>query len=250
MDANTDAVVVAETPATALQPGEDAKESSNEAAALKLTPEAFRTYRGRAMARDACIGLQPPPRSHAVFVLDWNDTLLCSTFLNTRSMTTPLAPALKKNEGATEELLKMALRHGPTFIVTNAEKGWVDWCVALYFPALRPLLTRVPVIYAKHEYGASCPDDMKQWKLRAFQAVRHQVDARRVNNFVAMGDSDLEIDAAHSMAGEFEQATVKTLKFHGSPSPGELVQQLRSVTKDLDRVLGDPTPQRLRLKRK
>jgi hypothetical protein len=50
-----------------------------------------------------------------------------------------------------------------------------------------------------------------------------------ITNIVALGDSMMEIDAAHHLAQRFNQAFIKTVKFREFPKPNELVKQLNLV---------------------
>jgi hypothetical protein len=50
-----------------------------------------------------------------------------------------------------------------------------------------------------------------------------------MTNIVALGDSMMEIDAAHHLAQKFSQAFIKTVKFREMPKPTELVKQLNLV---------------------
>jgi len=50
-----------------------------------------------------------------------------------------------------------------------------------------------------------------------------------VKNIIALGDNQLEIDAAHHLAQKFQSALIKTVKFREFPRPNELVKQLNLV---------------------
>lgn len=43
-------------------------------------------------------------------------------------------------------------------------------------------------------------------------------------NLICLGDSNIEIDAAHTLAKEFNAALIKTIKFRECPKPEELVK--------------------------
>jgi hypothetical protein len=50
-----------------------------------------------------------------------------------------------------------------------------------------------------------------------------------ITNILALGDSMMEIDAAHHLALRFSKALIKTVKFREFPKPNELVKQLNLV---------------------
>ena len=45
-----------------------------------------------------------------------------------------------------------------------------------------------------------------------------------MTNIVALGDSMMELDAAHHLAQKYNQAFIKTVKFREFPKPSELVK--------------------------
>ena len=47
---------------------------------------------------------------------------------------------------------------------------------------------------------ASLVDAFKEWKQRTFRAIAEQMDRDTITNIVAVGDSQIEIDAATNMA--------------------------------------------------
>lgn len=50
-----------------------------------------------------------------------------------------------------------------------------------------------------------------------------------ITNIIALGDSMMEMDAAHHLAMKFQKALIKTVKFREFPKPNELVKQLNLV---------------------
>jgi hypothetical protein len=50
-----------------------------------------------------------------------------------------------------------------------------------------------------------------------------------ITNLVAIGDNNIEIEAAYHLASQFNSAFIKTIKFRESPSIQELTKQLKLV---------------------
>lgn len=50
-----------------------------------------------------------------------------------------------------------------------------------------------------------------------------------VTNIVAIGDSNIELEAAYNLALQYNTAFIKTIKFRETPSPEELVKQIKLV---------------------
>lgn len=71
-----------------------------------------------------------------------------------------------------------------------------------------------------------------------------------VTNLVALGDSTIELDAAHHLVKCYNNAVIKTVKFRESPTPEELVKQLSLVTDKFDNICTSGKNLTIRLERK
>jgi len=177
-----------------------------------------------------------PPMHQTVIIFDWDDTLLCTSFLQegyasqhqTRSAT---LRHLKRIECAARELLQLALQLGHVFIITNALEGWVEYSAAKFLPGLLPILQRIPVVSARGRFAATYPDQVQQWKVQAFLDVQAKLDSEIITNLVSLGDSDFELDATLIMGSRFAEALTKTIRFHENPTCEELMKELEVVVK-------------------
>jgi hypothetical protein len=174
-----------------------------------------------------------PATYQTVIIFDWDDTLLCTSYLNYKNCLTGLdhLPQCKRDtltaiEKASGRLLEMAMSLGQTFIITNALDCWVEYTSKVWAPSLSPLLQKVNVVSARSQYESQHPGDVPKWKEEAFKDVARSLDAEVVTNVVSVGDSQYEMDAAQTMGKEFRHAAVKLIKFRPQPSPEELLRQL------------------------
>lgn len=193
---------------------------------------------------------QRPPSHQTVIIFDWDDTLLCTSFLNlahAASLSSSVKRALKEIEKFVINLLELALSLGQTFIITNAVSGWVELSASEYIPGVLPVLQRVNVVSARSRYESEYPNEVSQWKARTFLEVQRQLDSQVITNLVSLGDSHFEMEATLAMGREFEQATIKTIKFKESPSPEELWRQQELVCKEFERIIGDARDLRVRI---
>mmetsp|Transcript_129728 Transcript_129728/g.225400 ORF Transcript_129728/g.225400 Transcript_129728/m.225400 type:complete len:338 (-) Transcript_129728:129-1142(-) len=197
---------------------------------------------------------QRPPKHQTVIIFDWDDTLLCTSFLNLRQDQDHLPPVIERHlrgiEAAAKKLLEMAQRLGHTFIITNAMNGWVEYSAAKYVKDLLPVLQKVRVISARGKYEAQFPNEVSKWKINAFLEVQRQLDSQIITNLISLGDSNFEMDAVHVMGKEFAQALVKTIKFRENPSPEELLKQLELVSQKFERIIENARNLKIGLERK
>jgi len=71
-----------------------------------------------------------------------------------------------------------------------------------------------------------------------------------VKNIIALGDNQLEIDAAHHLAQKFQSALIKTVKFREFPRPNELVKQLNLVISKFSDICSGVKNLTIRLEKK
>lgn len=55
-----------------------------------------------------------------------------------------------------------------------------------------------------------------------------------ITNLICLGDSNIEIEAAHVLAKGFSQSLIKTIKFRENPKPEELTKQQDLVADKFD----------------
>ncbi|PFH33721.1 hypothetical protein BESB_079370 [Besnoitia besnoiti] len=180
------------------------------------------------------------PGHQTVIIFDWDDTLLCTSFLNVYCRSpdwrVSVVEHLETIQRHGKALLELAMKMGHVFIVTNAVEGWVEHSSRRFLPGLLPVLAKLPVISARNRYEAVYPGAYHLWKVHAFLEVRRQLDREINTNLISVGDSDIEMDAVHVMGKEFAQAVVKTVKFRENPSPEELAKQLELVTSKFEKI--------------
>lgn len=198
---------------------------------------------------------QRPPKHQTVIIFDWDDTLLCTSFLNLRHWQDQVLPPIVEKhlrgiESAAKKLLELAGRMGHVFLITNAMNGWVEYSAAKYVPDLLPVLQKVRVISARGRYEAQYPGEVSKWKINAFLEVQRQLDSEIITNLISLGDSNFEMDAVHVMGKEFSQALIKTIKFRENPSPEELLKQLELVAQKFERIVENARNLKIGLERK
>lgn len=196
---------------------------------------------------------QRPPDHQSLIIFDWDDTLMYSTFLlhgASYGVSAVTRQHLQRIEKAACDLLDISLGLGRTFIITNAQEGWVEECVTRYMPSLKEIMQKIPVISARTEHEAECDGNVSQWKQRAFLKLGKHLDKDIVTNLVAVGDSVFEMDAAQLLSQQFSKSLIKTVKLQESPSPEELVKELDLIVSKFQKIVEKATNMKIRLERR
>jgi hypothetical protein len=108
----------------------------------------------------------------------------------------------------------MATSYGEVFIITNAAQGWVEYSSKTsenaglsdkflrFMPKVAEVIQnhKITIISARTQYEAMFPGDFYKWKVEAFLEVQKRFDKNVITNLICLGDSHIEIDAAHILA--------------------------------------------------
>lgn len=190
----------------------------------------------------------PKKRTHnSIILFDWDDTLLCSSYLmkhsffeNEQNVQNKISDSHKEKIAKLEfqvlRVLTIALTYGDVYIITNASQGWVEYSANKFFPSITKLLSQITIISARTLYGEQYPEDSRMWKISTFSKVAEIYDKNIVTNIICMGDSYLEMEAAQKMSSLFKEVFLKTVKFREDPKPEQIIKQLSLVSEQFKAI--------------
>ena len=184
------------------------------------------------------------PKTHnSLIIFDWDDTLLCTSFLNSKgSPPEKISLSIKETEKMAKlefnvlRVLTLALEKGEVYIITNATRGWVEYSCEKYYPSVFTLMKNIHIISARGNYENIYPGDLRMWKIQTFLKMEKEFDCRLITNIICLGDNFIEIEAGHILGTKFSQAFVKTVKFREEPKIEELNKQLMLVCEQFDYI--------------
>lgn len=110
---------------------------------------------------------------------------------------------IKLLEQTAKKMLEVAVTYGRVYIITNAAQGWVEYSCQKFMPQITPILSKITIISARAKYESRFPNDVPKWKLYAFLETENELTNGNLKNIVALGDSMMEMDAAHHLAMKF-----------------------------------------------
>ena len=180
---------------------------------------------------------------NALIIFDWDDTLLCTSFLTPNGyydenmvLSEKDQAKLQRLEKSVYKMLEISTSKGETFIITNAEPGWVEFSAGKYFPSILRLLEKIHVISARGLYEKQFPDMNYMWKIKAFNDIFQYFDDNLLTNIICVGDSFNEIEAGKNLASRFSNAYIKTIKFKQYPKIDDIRMQLDLVVSKFDYI--------------
>lgn len=179
-----------------------------------------------------------------LILIDWDDTLLPSTWLHQQGLTIDkgeLSEIHRVELGcAAAEVastLRCAKRLGSVVVVTNAEWGWVELSCKRFLPTLWPILEGVKIRSARSLYEPIVGLSPLLWKRNAFLdelrvfcrqgELLNPKGTKRGANVVSLGDSAHERDALITATQDLTDCWGKSVKFIERPTLIAFVQQHR-----------------------
>lgn len=184
-------------------------------------------------------------------IFDWDDTLLCSSWLNHNNLRLD-SPMLLPPEAVKEletlqdsviPLLERASKHGQVIIITNAELGWVEQSCRKFMPRVLPHVTKLKVLSARSTFERSYPDSPSDWKEQAFgqeiQSLYHGKHVDHKKNVLSFGDSIHERTAIQKVTANMGPSThTKSIKFVERPTAEQLKRQVDFVLSCFEEIVG------------
>ena len=179
---------------------------------------------------------------NTVIILDWDDTLLCSTYLfpyissNVFELSKEDSKYLKHLENFVFQLLCFCIDKGDTYIVTNASTGWVEMSASVFIPEITKLLPKINIQSARDNFERLLPGDNRKWKINTFMNIKENYGFNKILNLICIGDSLHELEAAFNLRKEFLEPFIKTIKMQTKPTLIELVKELKVINTSIEDI--------------
>lgn len=163
-----------------------------------------------------------------VIVFDFDDTLFPSSHINWSPSYDKSYPELAQNILG---LITTAQKYcNKVYIITNAQKEWVELCTYKMLPGCEMLCDKVDVI-STVDIGYSKDADYSVWKTNAFIDTLSKFFSNG-GTLLSFGDCLYDRDAALAMKSD--NVTVKNVKFASRPSLEQLLRQQQMVQNSFD----------------
>jgi hypothetical protein len=178
-----------------------------------------------------------------LFILDWDDTLFCTSHFFPNGIIKRAEMQLKKDLENLEKLeknilklLEKCLSKGKVYIITNSAPGWVEYSIEEFYPSLKQISKSITIISARGKYEKIFPNNSKKWKIHTFLDIQKKMNLDILTNFICIGDSDIEIEASQIFCSNFTDIYLKTVKFKQNPTPDDLNKQINLVIEKFEEI--------------
>lgn len=197
---------------------------------------------------------------------DWDDTFLCSTFLDEKkisctddeTLSDNLRCVLKLTSQIIEKIIIKAKEKGPVYIVTNSSETWIDISTKKYYPSLVDLINNTTHISAQTLYSMEYPFNPFFWKFRTFETCLLKESSKlyqnnigfsfddfwdfnktkHMLNIISIGDAMWERDAIFTLSRKYldRVSHTKSIKMAGTPSPLHILYELKLLYEKMDEI--------------
>jgi len=182
---------------------------------------------------DLEVRIVPTKYEKYIFFIDWDDTIICSTYLDIlglglhteRELTEHEKKDLSSLEESALKFIKSIQNYGKLIIITNAQQNWVEKSSAKFFPRLSEEVSKMTVVSARDSYDQVTTDPMlwKYYTMDALLSMHLTVD--KDHHVISIGDSLAEKLAVQKATKDKENVYTKIIKFIDRPSSETLSQQ-------------------------
>jgi len=182
-------------------------------------------------------------KSGTLFIFDWDDTLMCTTFMDAMKIDlqskmesiSELWTDLDKLSSSVLNILTTAMSLGKVVIITNAEEKWVEYSAQKFMPELIPILRLIRIISARTEYEKKYPGKYILWKFHAMSLVVNE----SIKNVLSIGDSIVERESVMLIdATTSHDLYRKSIKLADKPSIVNLHKQLELLNLNIKQLTG------------
>ena len=188
----------------------------------------------------------------SIIVFDWDDTLFPTTFLNIINyhIDDNVKQILEDCESHVISILDYFVNSFyHIYIVSNAEKAWISYCIKNYYNRLysHELFKKINIISARDMYidiyTIEFNDSMYMWKYQAmYDIMINIIKENDIKQIISFGDSEYEREAILSLASIFPDIYGKSIKFISAPTCIQLIKQSIYIEKIIDFILDHKGP--------
>ena len=176
-----------------------------------------------------------PNIDNTLFIFNWDDTLLCTSYLQkNKNLTEEEKEQMKKCENEIYELINNTLIKGKIFLITNLDMANIETSIIKYYPSLHSRLNEVEIISTNRNL-----DNNSNWKISAFVENQKNVNNDNIKNIICFTDSYVQDNIVKILRKIYPLAIIKVIKFNECPDPYELRKQFVLVNHKFNDIYND-----------
>ena len=177
-------------------------------------------------------------KKETVFILDWDDTLMCTTFVQRkiRGLSDEELKIVNNLGKVVDIFLKECSKYGKIIIMTNSSKDWVKKTIQNYLNLRHDEFNNVKIISTRDIYLKK-DINKKKWKEMALEELFAKY-GDKIENLICASDSEQDIDLFKDIKKRKKEINISTIKFKSKPSPLVMIKEIEYLNKYLSEIIG------------
>ena len=178
------------------------------------------------------------PKKETIFILDWDDTLMCATFL-----TKKIQPLSEEEQNLILNLgnivsafLSKCLEYGKIIILTNSSENWVKQ-TAIENLGISDLVDKnIKIISTRDKYLKEGLDKNK-WKEMALNEIFNKY-GNQIGNLICASDSERDITTFKKFMKKYKYINISTIKFKRKPDLFIMIKEIKYLIHYISDIIG------------
>ena len=183
-------------------------------------------------------GVPKTSKKETVFILDWDDTLMCTSFMKLKLQhLSESEKTLILNLGKiVSEFLTHCQEYGKIIILTNSTQKWVNKTAKEYLGLGDLSEKNIKIISTRDKYFKKGLD-IKNWKELALSEIINKYKDK-IENLICASDSEKDINTFKQIMHKNKAMNISTIKFKRKPSPLIMEKEIKYLLENINSIIG------------
>ena len=177
-------------------------------------------------------------KKETVFILDWDDTLMCTSFIfsRTKSLSDEEKNIITNLGKIVSIFLKECLKYGNIIIMTNSSEKWLKKTALSYLKIEKDIIENIKILSTRDRYYKKGIEPTK-WKELALEEILMKY-GDKIKNLICGSDSENDIEVFKNISKKNVDINISTIKFKTKPSPSIMIKEIEYLNKRLCQIIG------------
>lgn len=184
----------------------------------------------------------------SLVIYDWDDTIFPTSWFTKNNVLDELVANntsfyFLELDKLAHLLLSETIKNSRVIIITNASMSWFNLSAKILPKTKDFIKNYVNVFSARDMYQNTYPTEVKMWKRVLFKNVIDKYyDKHLYRNIVSVGDNDYELEPIRDRYdghAYIKNKLLKTVKFKKSPTNVDVINQLKIILINIDKILSE-----------
>ena len=178
-------------------------------------------------------------KDHTVFIFDWDDTLMCTSFVTvkTQKLSEEEQNIIKELGIIVSKFLEECSKYGNIIIMTNSSKQWIKKTAIHYLKINENLFENIIIISTRDKYLKK-GIEKKKWKEIELNEILLKY-GEKIDNLICASDSEKDIDVFKNISKNYRKINISTIKFKSNPSPLVLIKEIKYLNEFFYETIGN-----------